>query len=376
MSDLPVLAVTDIALRGAAVAVLLLLGGLLLRDQPGSQAARLGALFALGGVAYAIASAPGTAAAPAWWHVPLLAVSSANAVMFWLFARALFDDGFTARPWHAAVWVVFAAGAPVQVYYPPGAAFCTLLAAGRVCFALLAVAQTLATWQADLVEGRRRFRVFTVAAIAAFIIADAASGWADDARDLVGPGSAAGLLAMALAIGWPLLRVAGGGLFPAAPPGASADAPPARPGPAPVPAATGTDLAEARQLAALQRLIAVERIHRREGLTIGALAGQLGLPEYRLRRLINRGLGFRNFNAFLNHYRIAEVRQALADPAQAAVPVLTLALDAGFQSLGPFNRAFRAETGLTPTEYRRQRQMAAVAGPAENRADSGIGQRA
>lgn len=35
------------------------------------------------------------------------------------------------------------------------------------------------------------------------------------------------------------------------------------------------------------------------------------------------------------------------------MPILTIALDAGFGSLGPFNRAFRAETGLTPTEFRR-----------------------
>ncbi len=28
-------------------------------------------------------------------------------------------------------------------------------------------------------------------------------------------------------------------------------------------------------------------------------------------------------------------------------------MDAGFQSLGPFNRAFKAVTGVTPTEYRR-----------------------
>lgn len=33
--------------------------------------------------------------------------------------------------------------------------------------------------------------------------------------------------------------------------------------------------------------------------------------------------------------------------------MLTIALDAGFQSIGPFNRAFKADTGMTPTEYRR-----------------------
>ena len=97
----------------------------------------------------------------------------------------------------------------------------------------------------------------------------------------------------------------------------------------------------------------VERAHRQDGLTIGGLASQLGLPEYRLRRLINQALGYRNFNSFVNRYRIAEVKTALADPSQADVPVLTLALDAGFSSLGPFNRAFKADTGMTPTEFRR-----------------------
>jgi AraC-like DNA-binding protein len=45
----------------------------------------------------------------------------------------------------------------------------------------------------------------------------------------------------------------------------------------------------------------------------------------------------------------------LADPGQAEVPILTIALDAGFGSIGPFNRAFKAQTGLTPSEYRRAR---------------------
>jgi AraC-like DNA-binding protein len=78
-----------------------------------------------------------------------------------------------------------------------------------------------------------------------------------------------------------------------------------------------------------------------------------------LRRLINQRLGYRNFNAFLNNHRIEEAKAALADPAQAAVPVITIAMDAGFQSLGPFNRAFKAMTGVTPSEYRKLMASAA-----------------
>ena len=66
----------------------------------------------------------------------------------------------------------------------------------------------------------------------------------------------------------------------------------------------------------LEHLMVVERAYRREGLTIGSLSAELGVPEYRLRQLINEGLGHRNFNAFLNRYRIEEAKAALADPEQ------------------------------------------------------------
>ena len=53
-------------------------------------------------------------------------------------------------------------------------------------------------------------------------------------------------------------------------------------------------------------------------------------------------------------YRIPEAQQVLADPEQVRKPVLTIALDLGYGSLGPFNRAFKATTGQTPTEFRQR----------------------
>jgi AraC-like DNA-binding protein len=55
------------------------------------------------------------------------------------------------------------------------------------------------------------------------------------------------------------------------------------------------------------------------------------------------------------------------------VPVLTIAMDAGFQSLGPFNRAFKAATDLTPTEFRRlaMANAASMHAIAERRAEIG-----
>lgn len=91
---------------------------------------------------------------------------------------------------------------------------------------------------------------------------------------------------------------------------------------------------------------------REEGLTISQLAAQLGSQEHRLRRAINQVLGFRNFASFVNGYRISAAKDVLSDPEKAEITILSIAYEVGFASLGPFNRAFRDITNLTPTEFR------------------------
>ncbi|MCQ3828202.1 helix-turn-helix transcriptional regulator [Microbulbifer elongatus] len=93
--------------------------------------------------------------------------------------------------------------------------------------------------------------------------------------------------------------------------------------------------------------------YRRTGLTIRELAEQLDAKEHVLRALINKHLGFRNFNEYLNQYRIDEASRRLADPQEAHLPVLSIALDIGYRSLSPFNAAFKRRHDKTPTEYRR-----------------------
>ena len=121
--------------------------------------------------------------------------------------------------------------------------------------------------------------------------------------------------------------------------------------------ATGPDpraeAAERQMLGRLNELMAADG-WRQEGLTIGELALRLDAPEHRVRRLINQRLGFRNFADFVNSYRIEAAKRRLADPAEARTTVAAIAFDLGYGSLGPFNRAFRAATGSTPSEWRRQ----------------------
>ena len=96
----------------------------------------------------------------------------------------------------------------------------------------------------------------------------------------------------------------------------------------------------------------VERAYRREGLTIGSLARAHAPAAISAAPNHQRRSRPSQFQCFSNPYRIDEAKTALANSGQKDVPVLTIAMDAGFRSLGPFNRAFKADTALTPTSSR------------------------
>jgi AraC-like DNA-binding protein len=359
MAEPNFLASMDLLLRGGASVLLLLAAVLLLRDYGRSVAGRLGALFAFGAAAHALCSAAGSPRLFGWIGSVLVALSTGNSLVLWLFARALFDDAHRARWWHAALWsLIAAAGIVCGFVLAPGVhGLRRALALQAVAFAALAGAQTLATWSADLVEPRRRLRLFIVVAAAGYTVVTAASGVLGAGVPAL-PGvvaEGAVLLGLAAVVAFSLLRISGDELFPAAS--------------APVPeiASQPVDRADDELAAALRRAMTVDRVYRRDGLTIGRLAELQAVPEYKLRRLINQGLGYRNFTSFLNHYRLADAKAALADASHPGKSILNIALDAGYSSLGPFNRAFKADNGVTPGEFRRTCLSSATAAAAPQR---------
>ena len=166
------LATIDIALRAATVALLLVLAVSLYRGFGTVLGGRLAAAFALGSAAHAVTSSIGAASPVSAVHAPVIALSTGNVVVFWLFTRALFDETFSLRWWHGLVWAAVAAFSFVNcLWLVPlyGARFAivaiNLIALGFIALALL---QTVASWSADLVEGRRRVRVFVVSAAALY----------------------------------------------------------------------------------------------------------------------------------------------------------------------------------------------------------------
>jgi AraC-like DNA-binding protein len=347
--------VLEISLRGAAIALLLLLAALLVRDARGLRAARYSALYALGVAATMVVWAPPLAMNPTLWLFPLRIAAFGNSAMFLLVATALFDDEFAPTWYHPVAWLALVALGFGGLYGGLPRPFLAMNALGLLLI-VLGMWRALAGRSTDLVEPRRRFRVIFVVSVALYVSGILISsvvlrgGQEYPLYSTIDP---LGTTLLTFGFSTMLLSVRQEGqlLSTVAATEAHAIAQP----PSTVPAIESTvEREEARLLDALLRLMDEDRVYREEALTIGAVAGKLGIPEYRLRRLINRRLGHRNFNAFLNGYRLADAMKALADPSQAKVPVLTIALDAGFQSIGPFNRAFKDRAGMTPTEFRRK----------------------
>ncbi|OUR88943.1 hypothetical protein A9Q81_22685 [Gammaproteobacteria bacterium 42_54_T18] len=90
------------------------------------------------------------------------------------------------------------------------------------------------------------------------------------------------------------------------------------------------------------------------GMTLATLAQYVQVPEYRLRAVINGDLGYRNFNAYLNHYRVRCACELLAEPGNRD-SILDISMECGYKSLSTFNKAFKDITSLTPSEYRKKR---------------------
>ena len=341
----------DLALRGGAIALLLLLAGLMWRA-PIAREGRMSILaVAVTESAFLLVHGPTGPDLPAALAAQLSMLASAMPLaVTWLLLTIFLDPPLARWPWLAAAGVVSGA---LLVTEWTGA---SPVVCGVLSMILFAGLFGLALWSAreDLVECRCEARPGFAAAIAGYgLFATGAQvvGGVDPATPWFALVQSGGTLALALAFAAWILRPDATRWPGIAAAGAEAPRPPHPAAP------TGEDAALIARIEAAMEA----GIWREEGLTIGALAARLAVPEHRLRRAINRGLGHRNFSSFINRARIEAAQAALADPAQMGRTVLEIAYETGFASLGPFNRAFRAETGQSPTEFRR----AALDGPAQ-----------
>jgi AraC-like DNA-binding protein len=112
-----------------------------------------------------------------------------------------------------------------------------------------------------------------------------------------------------------------------------------------------TDANIENQLKHLKDFMAEKEPYLDPSLNLQKLANQLDLPSRELSILINHHLK-QHFFDFITTYRIKKAIQILENPENKKLTILEILYDVGFNSKSPFNKAFKAHTGQTPSEYR------------------------
>lgn len=338
----------DTFFRFSGVGLLLLLAVLALRDMRNTNGAVYFVLASLSVSALFLGYSPEFVRLPKTAHIVVRFLDIPHLIFVWLFALSLFQDQFRITVFHIAIGIIYC----LPILYVRLAGFGILpplpfwvFVIGSLSSALLMghlVYSTLSGRASDLRESRRKSRIYFVVVIVFITVAAALT-------EMVFTGENKAYLPTAKTITiWPAIIWACYWILKARPEvfefSSQED--------------NGLSRQEMsfrnKELAiALEEEILGNRAFLEPRLSISILARRLGVTPHRLRSLINQQLGYQNFNVFLNAYRIDAIKDAFADPKNADMPILSIVMDYGFNSLSPFNKAFRAKEGITPSEYRK-----------------------
>ncbi|MDZ7935859.1 MAG: helix-turn-helix domain-containing protein [Emticicia sp.] len=100
----------------------------------------------------------------------------------------------------------------------------------------------------------------------------------------------------------------------------------------------------------IETLMLQEKLYLEPELSLSDLAQKLKTNTSVLSAAINSNFG-KNFNDFVNEYRVEEFKKQIKLPANQNYTLLAVAFDCGFNSKATFNRAFKKFTGQSPSRF-------------------------
>lgn len=95
--------------------------------------------------------------------------------------------------------------------------------------------------------------------------------------------------------------------------------------------------------------LCTEKVYTDPLISLERLAKGIKMPEKLLSQVINQSSG-NNFNDFINSFRIEYAIELMKN---SDMKILEIAYESGFNSKTTFNTSFKKNTGLTPSEYKK-----------------------
>ena len=103
----------------------------------------------------------------------------------------------------------------------------------------------------------------------------------------------------------------------------------------------------------LEAIMENEKPYLNPDLSLQILADSISIKEKELSELLNAGFGS-SFYAYINAYRLQEVKQMLLDPQNQQFTNFAVAQKAGFSSKSTFFNLFKKDMGMTPGAFKKQ----------------------
>ena len=94
------------------------------------------------------------------------------------------------------------------------------------------------------------------------------------------------------------------------------------------------------------------KIYKENTINLELLAAQLDTTRHNASQVINEHFNM-GFHELVNKYRIEEAKKILHNDEQKNLNIIDIAYEVGYNNKVTFNKAFKKDTQLTPSQYQR-----------------------
>ena len=95
-----------------------------------------------------------------------------------------------------------------------------------------------------------------------------------------------------------------------------------------------------------------ERIYKENNISLDMVAQKLNTTRHNTSQIINEHFNV-SFHEFVNMYRIKEAKQLLVEDKSRRLNIINVAYEVGYNNKVTFNKAFKKDTQLTPSQYQK-----------------------
>jgi len=102
--------------------------------------------------------------------------------------------------------------------------------------------------------------------------------------------------------------------------------------------------------AQLLNLLETEKVYRQNNINLAVVSNRLGTTRHNTSQVINEHFGL-NFFELINKYRIEEAQNILKGDKNNNLNIIDVAYEVGFNNKVTFNKSFRKQLSITPSQY-------------------------